>query len=64
MEGIDRVDSNKPYVKENCVPCCYTCNIHKFTFSQNGFLEKCLAITCKKITFIINQRLQKIMNKN
>ena len=47
-KGIDRVDSNKPYVKENCVSCCYTCNVHKFTFSQNSFFEKCLAITCKK----------------
>jgi hypothetical protein len=24
--GLDRIDSNKGYTKENCVPCCPMCN--------------------------------------
>lgn len=27
--GIDRVDSNKGYTQDNCVPCCYWCNAIK-----------------------------------
>lgn len=27
--GIDRVDNNKDYNKDNCVPCCFICNSAK-----------------------------------
>lgn len=27
--GLDRLDSNKPYEKANCVACCSACNIEK-----------------------------------
>ena len=27
--GIDRVDNSRGYVKENCVPACWSCNSHK-----------------------------------
>lgn len=27
--GIDRVDNNKGYLLENCVPCCKKCNVNK-----------------------------------
>lgn len=27
--GIDRIDSNKDYTIDNCVPCCASCNIMK-----------------------------------
>lgn len=36
--GIDRLDSNKGYVIENCVPCCKYCNIAKSTMSVEMFL--------------------------
>ena len=34
--GIDRVDNNKGYIKNNVVPCCNQCNLAKldYTFSQ------------------------------
>jgi hypothetical protein len=35
--GIDRIDSNKGYVKGNVVPCCKFCNIAKNTMSQYEF---------------------------
>lgn len=43
--GIDRVDSSIGYVKENCVPCCGTCNLMKSDMSVVEFynhLEKIL----------------------
>ena len=46
--GIDRVNSDECYVKDNCVPCCYSCNIAKLTYSRFSFLEKCVSITFKK----------------
>lgn len=42
--GIDRIDSNKGYVKENCVPCCGMCNRMKNIFSQDEFIAKCKKI--------------------
>ena len=38
--GIDRLDSNKDYCIENCVPCCKMCNIMKNKFSKDTFLFK------------------------
>lgn len=37
--GIDRVDNNKGYIVENCVPCCKTCNIAKQNLTQEDFLN-------------------------
>lgn len=37
--GIDRVDSNKDYSKDNCVSCCKFCNIMKYTYSSKQFIE-------------------------
>jgi hypothetical protein len=39
-KGIDRIDSKVPYIKENCVPCCYICNRMKNKYSLDIFLEK------------------------
>lgn len=38
-DGIDRIDSNKGYIKENCVPCCRICNIMKNKFSTEVFFS-------------------------
>ena len=37
--GIDRIDSNKGYVMDNIQPCCNTCNIMKFNYTENKFLR-------------------------
>ena len=37
--GIDRVDNNKGYVLNNCVPCCKQCNQAKSTYSLTEFKE-------------------------
>lgn len=37
--GIDRVDSNKGYVIENCVPCCSRCNSSKNDMTNDEFKE-------------------------
>lgn len=38
INGIDRVDPNKGYIVDNCVPCCSTCNKMKLNHSLEGFL--------------------------
>ena len=42
--GIDRKDSSIGYVIENCVPCCYRCNISKRTMSENEFISMCKTV--------------------
>lgn len=42
--GIDRVNSSLMYVKENCVPCCKTCNRLKLQLNLTQFNEKLIAI--------------------
>ena len=37
--GIDRVDSSKGYILDNCVPCCNRCNMSKLHHPQKTFLE-------------------------
>lgn len=37
--GVDRVNNNKGYHKNNCVPCCKTCNTMKMKLSKEEFLE-------------------------
>lgn len=38
-DGIDRIDSNKDYTVDNCVPCCKVCNIMKNKFSSEIFFN-------------------------
>jgi len=42
--GIDRINSNKGYKLNNCVPCCGQCNIMKHDYTKQDFLNKCLQI--------------------
>lgn len=37
--GIDRVDNNRGYELDNCVPCCETCNKMKLSMSLNDFIK-------------------------
>jgi hypothetical protein len=37
--GIDRIDNEKGYTIDNCVPCCTICNKAKNNFSKEFFLE-------------------------
>ncbi len=37
--GLDRIDSNLGYFKDNVVPCCKHCNTAKNTMTQNEFLN-------------------------
>lgn len=37
--GIDRIDPEGYYIKENCVPCCKKCNIMKWNRNINDFLQ-------------------------
>lgn len=36
--GVDRIDSNKGYVLENCSPCCRLCNWMKKDLSVSDFI--------------------------
>jgi hypothetical protein len=39
VNGIDRLDSSKPYTRENCRPCCKNCNYMKGTYDPLTFIE-------------------------
>lgn len=41
LVGIDRVDSSKPYLKNNTVSCCAMCNYGKNVFSVSEYLQHC-----------------------
>lgn len=42
--GIDRVDSSKGYIIDNCVRCCSICNKAKNNLSVEDFLSHCKKI--------------------
>jgi len=42
--GIDRKDSSKGYVPDNCVPCCRECNIFKLSKNYERFVRMCIKI--------------------
>lgn len=37
--GIDRIENDKGYAPDNCVPCCGVCNFMKKNMSVEGFLQ-------------------------
>ncbi len=45
VNGIDRVDSNRGYTKENTVPCCSVCNRMKMDSTLDSFIERCTLIS-------------------
>jgi len=42
--GIDRIDNNVGYKKENCVSCCRVCNFMKVKMDQSNFIEQAIKI--------------------
>lgn len=49
--GIDRIDSNLGYTKENVVSCCIDCNKAKWEMSQDEFknyIERVYKFLCQK----------------
>jgi hypothetical protein len=42
--GIDRMDNNKGYTIDNCVPCCARCNRMKMDMTYDEFIEQMKAI--------------------
>ena len=38
--GIDRIDSSLGYTTNNTRPCCFQCNLMKYTYSTDSFLEQ------------------------
>ena len=47
--GVDRVDNNLGYTKDNIVPSCFHCNKMKGTHSQEDFLKQIAAISSNLI---------------
>ena len=45
LNGIDRVDSNGPYIRDNCVPCCSLCNMMKGDMDCSMFLQQCHSVS-------------------
>ena len=39
FNGIDRIDSNKGYILDNCKTCCATCNVAKASYTLDYFKE-------------------------
>lgn len=37
---IDRIDSKKGYVSGNCQPCCSMCNMMKYQYDANTFMNQ------------------------
>lgn len=37
--GIDRVNNNQGYTKDNIQPCCTMCNMMKYTYSKEEFIN-------------------------
>ena len=45
INGVDRLDNNKGYILENCIPCCKHCNRMKHILHPVFFIEKTKRIT-------------------
>lgn len=51
VNGIDRLDSSKPYTIENCRSCCKDCNYMKGTYDPVTFIERCKKIASCEVIF-------------
>lgn len=48
--GIDRKDSRVGYTLDNCQPACATCNLMKYTWTEEVFLRHVLNIYKHRLT--------------
>lgn len=66
--GIDRLDSNKGYTKDNCVPCCHTCNVMKMALGPFEFLNKIRTVSKNleniENTLLNNFNMKKVKEEN
>jgi hypothetical protein len=51
VNGIDRLDSAKPYTVENCRSCCKDCNYMKGTYDPRTFIERAKKIALCEAVF-------------
>lgn len=58
MNGIDRIDSNKGYTFENCIPCCTTCNRMKLNLPVDVFVKQ-----CTKVSVLFERSLKTLQEK-
>ncbi len=45
--GIDRVDNSLGYTLSNSVPCCKICNLMKYKYTAEAFIQKCRQIASR-----------------
>lgn len=58
--GLDRVDSQSSYKRDNVVQSCTRCNLMKLTFPCDSFIRKVFQIVAKQYTTIHNLEKEKI----
>lgn len=54
-QGLDRIDNNVGYTKENVVPCCKYCNSFKMDRTTESFLEHVSKIYFNKVQRLVSQ---------
>lgn len=56
LNGIDRVNNNRGYVRGNIVPCCWICNQMKSNRSKTFFIAQCRRI----VNYAKDRKLNKV----
>ena len=67
INGIDRKDNDIGYQGNNCIACCYQCNISKRDIPYDVYISKCILVASKehnipdmpRCLYIMNRRVQK-----
>lgn len=44
LHDVDRVDNSVGYLSANCVTCCKMCNMMKYRYTTQEFIEHCKLI--------------------
>lgn len=58
VNGIDRVDNKRGYIKGNVMPCCTLCNMMKGKLGYSQFIEHTRQIYFYKIGGILREEIQ------